>query len=406
MKKNIIIFYLFIIAFVFQVTMLKFIWNIESISRIINTLYLLTVLFIFFHAIFKDYKITVWRYYLFPGILIFSGLIINILISSISNFKVLAQLGSTIPWVLFLLIPYFMNYKKVNFNYFWELSYKIIVIFVFLGLIDYYIIYINGNVSKYLDTPYGDFIGGRFSILHMLEDGSPHFRFYSFFAEPGTLAMFSLPFIAYSILKKRYFGLLILIAGFILTFSLGGYLSLIILLFLLVLYKSKKNHALVSLFFIPILASATYFYVSDDLVQMYESKGNSSSIRENNFSKSVTNIPRSIINYPLGLPLSNTTSEMETIDSYSGSNFIPNNYLQSGGVLSFIGYLLVLIFSTKMSLKILFSKNKNYNIETVVVAISIISILPFLFQRTTIWESSIFAFLFAPVLLNVLTQKS
>ena len=406
MKKNIIIFYLFIIAFVFQVTMLKFIWNIESISRIINTLYLLTVLFIFFHAILKDYKIKVWKYYLFPGILILSGLIINILISSISNFTVLAQLGSTIPWILFLLIPYFMDYKKVNFNYFWELSYKIIVIFVFLGLIDYYIIYINGNVSKYLETPYGDFIGGSFSILHMLLDGSPHFRFYSFFAEPGTLAMFLLPFIAYSIFKKKYFGFLILLTGFILTFSLGGYLSLLILLFLLFLYKSKKNNIIISSIFVSIIISATYFYVSNDLVQMYESKGNSASIREDNFSNSFTKIPSSIINYPFGLPLSNSTSEMEKETNYTGSNFIPNNYLQNGGVLSFIGYLLVLIFSTKMSLKILFSKNKNYNIETVVVAISIISILPFLFQRTTIWESSIFAFLFAPVLLNVLTQKS
>jgi hypothetical protein len=406
MKKNTTIFYLFIIAFVFQITMLKFIWNLETISRIINTFYLLTVLFIFIYAIFKEYKVKVWKYYLFPGVLIFSGLVINILISSLSDFTVLAQLGSAIPWLLVLVIPYFMDYKKVNFNYFWELSYQIIVTFVFLGLIDYYIIFINGNVSKYLETPYGDFIGGSFSILHMLLDGSPHFRFYSFFAEPGTLAMVLLPFIAYSILKKFYFGFLVLLTGFILSFSLGGYLSLLILLFLLFLHKSKKNNILVTSFFISIISLFTYFYVSNELVQMYENKGNSANIRENNFSNSITKIPSLIINYPFGIPLSNSTSEMEKDTNYTGSNFIPNNYLQSGGVLSFTGYLLFLIFSTKMSLKILFSKNKNYSIENVVVAISIISILPFLFQRTTIWESSIFAFLFAPVLLNVLTQKS
>ena len=155
-----------------------------------------------------------------------------------------------------------------------------------------------------------------------------------------------------------------------------------------------------------IIISATYFYVSNDLVQMYEAKGESANIREDNFSNSLTKIPSSIINYPFGLPLSNSASEMEKMTNYTGSNFIPNNYLQNGGVLSFIGYLLVLIFSTKMSLKIIFSKNKKYNTENVVVAISIISILPFLLQRTTIWESPIFAFLFAPTLLNVLTKKS
>lgn len=406
MKKNTTIFYLFIIAFVFQVTMLKFIWNIESISRIINTLYLLTVLFIFFYAIFRDYKIKVWKYYLFPGILILSGLIINILISSISDFTVLAQLGSTIPWVLFLVIPYFMDYKKVNFNYLWELSYKIIVTFVFLGLIDYYIIFINGNVSKYLETPYGDFVGGSFSILHMLLDGSAHFRFYSFFAEPGTLAMFLLPFIAYSILKKKYFGFLILLTGFFYTFSLGGYISLFFLFFLLFLYKSKKNNIIITSIFMSIIISATYFYVTNDLVQTYEKKGYSATSREDNFSNSFTKIPTIIFNYPLGIPLSNSTSEMEKNPNYTGANFIPNNYLQKGGVLSLVGYLLVLIFSIRMSLRVLFSKNINYSIETVVVAISIIAILPFLLQRSTIWESSLFAFLFAPTLLNLLNKKS
>ena len=385
--------------------MLKFIWNIETVSRIINTLYLLTVLFIFIYAIFKEYKIKVWKYYLFPGILIFSGLVINILISSLSNYTVLAQLGSTIPWILFLVIPYFMNYKKVNFNYFWELSYKIIVIFVFLGLIDYYIIYINGNVSKYLETPYGDFVGGSFSILHKLFDGSPHFRFYSFFSEPGTLAMYLLPFIAYSIFKKKYLGFLILLTGFILTFSLGGYFSLLILILLIFIYKSKKNNIIVTSFFLSIIISFFYIYLNNDLLQMYEKKGNSASVREDNFSNSLTKIPTLIINYPFGLPLSNSTSEMEKENNYSGSNFIPNNYLQTGGVLSFIGYLLVLILSVRMSLRVLLNKNKKYNTETIIVAISIISILPFLFQRTTIWESPIFAFLYAPIILNILKKE-
>ena len=48
----------------------------------------------------------------------------------------------------------------------------------------------------------------------------------------------------------------------------------------------------------------------------------------------------------------------------------------------------------------------NYNIEVIVVAISIISALPFLFQRTTIWESPIFAFLFAPYIIDQIYKKT
>ena len=145
--------------------MLKYVWGIESVSRILNVIYLIIILFLLFYSIFKKYKIKVWTKYLFPGILIVMGLSINIIISSFSNFSVLAQIGSLIPWILFLLIPYYKQNKKINFDVLWKYAYKTMVAVVLLGLFDYYFVFFKGNVGRYLDTPFGDFIAGKFSVF-------------------------------------------------------------------------------------------------------------------------------------------------------------------------------------------------------------------------------------------------
>lgn len=403
MKKIKLFHYLFIFAFIFQISMLKFVWGIESISRFVNVIYLLIVLFLLFYSILKKYKIKVWNQYLFAGILIVMGLSINIIISSFSDFLVLAQIGSLIPWILFLLIPYYKQYKKINFDLLWKYAYKTMVALVLLGLFDYYFIFFRGDPGRYLDTIFGDFIGGKFSVLGMLPNGAPYFRFYSLFSEPGTLAMFLLPFITYSFLKKYYLGLLVLLTGLIFTFSLGGYISLLITFCLLYIYKRKKYF--VPLIFLSITSFSINYYFSNDVINIYESKGNSASVREKNLSNSIVNFPHLLVNYPLGMPLSNSTSEREENDLYVGSNFIPLNYFQSGGIISLIGYLFILIISVKTAIKTLYFIKDNQNIEVIVVAISMISALPFLFQRTTIWESPIFAFLFAPYILDQIYKK-
>lgn len=405
MKKIKLFHYLFIFAFIFQVSMLKYVWGIESVSRILNVIYLIIILFLLFYSIFKKYKIKVWTKYLFPGILIVMGLSINIIISSFSNFSVLAQIGSLIPWILFLLIPYYKQNKKINFDVLWKYAYKTMVAVVLLGLFDYYFVFFKGNVGRYLDTPFGDFIAGKFSVFGVLGNGAPYYRFYSIFAEPGTLAMMLLPFITYAILKKHYLGLLVLLIGFFFAFSLGGYISLLITFCLLFMYK-RKNYILTLIFLSIISLSINISYNTNDFFKIYESKGNSATLREDNFTNAIIQLPNLITNYPFGFPLSNSTSVREKNDQYLGSNFIPLNYLQSGGILSLIGYLLILIISTKTAIKILFFVKDNQNVEVIVVAISIISTLPFLFQRVTIWESPIFAFLFAPYIIDQIYKKT
>lgn len=405
-KNSKLVLFFFFGVFSFHVTMLKFVWSIESISRVFNVTVLIISFFYSTHVVLsKNFSRAIWGKYLIPGILIFAGMAINILINSISNLKLLTQLGLTIPWILFLLIPYLLKEKKINVVVLWKYAYHIMLIIVALGLIEYYYMFIlkkgGGNL---LITPNGDFYGGRFSLLFILPDGSPHFRFYALFAEPGSLAMMLLPFIAYSYMYKKYIGMIVLLIGLFYTYSLGGYFGLLMLVFLIYLYKIKKKNIVFSLVSSIIIIMTSYYYLSNSLVQNYESKGNSANVREENLNNAFLNVSKMIFTYPFGMPLEETTADSEQNMLYVGSNFIPINYLQTGGILSFGGYILILILSIKTALKI-FMSQKKYKVEYIVVAISMITMLPFLLQRTTIWESPLFAFLYAPIILSIINKK-
>lgn len=405
MKNSNFVKLLFLCSFLFQISTLKFIWGIENISRICNIIILIVLLFYSFYSLTKSQPRLIWIRYFLPGILIFSGLFINIIINSLSNLKLLAQLGSLIPWLIFLLIPYLIKYQKINVILLWKYAYYVMVIFVVLGLLDYYNIFILQKSGRFLITPYGSYIAGNFSMLHMLIEGIPHFKFYGFFIESANLAMMILPFLAYSFLTKRYIGMIILLIGFFFTFSFGGYLSLLLLTFLIFIYKSKKVNIPFMIFGLLIISLLSYNILFNEFVQMYEHKGKSAEIREDNFLNSLRLFPEMIIKYPLGMPLNETTAQMEQNKLYVGSNFIPIRYLQTGGILSFIGYLLIIFRSLKLSLNIFLSK-KTYNIEYIVVALSTIISIPYLFQRETIWESPLFAFLFAPILVFEIIKKT
>ena len=76
-----------------------------------------------------------------------------------------------------------------------------------------------------------------------------------------------------------------------------------------------------------------------------EKKDNSRKIREESFKTGIKNIPSLFINNSFGLQLANSTKEAERNNLYSGTNFIPIIYLMNGGILSFIGYCVIIYFS-------------------------------------------------------------
>ena len=405
--------FFFFSTILFSLTMYRFIWSIETYSRVVNIFLLIFGVLYFTIDLFKNkYPIKVMYYIILPSILIFIGMSLNIIMSTFSDSIVLSSFGEVLPWVVLLMIPVLYKKKKIDAIKLWKYSYYFMLVSVSLGLFDYVIIYIYGGSSTILQTSYGTFLSGNFSILHMLKDGTAHLRFYACFAEPGSLAMLLLPFISYAIYKKRYIGLIILLIGFILTNSLGGYISGLMMLLIMTYFSVKKNKFILISF---LILAPIFIYNTTNVffTKSYEARNQSStslekssaSTRVLNFTNGILKLPSLILNNPFGVKLASSSAENMKNEAYIGSNFLPIYYLQTGGLIAFIGYLMILYISIKTSVKILM-RYDQINVEYKVAAISLIIFIPFLLQRTTIWETAWFGLLYAPIIINSLKMSS
>ena len=254
-----------------------------------------------------------------------------------------------------------------------------------------------------LITPYNTYLAGHFSFLHMLENGAPHYRYYSGFFEPGSLALLLVPSIIYAFLYKNIFGLLIFLIAMYLTDSLGGFIAIAMILMLLpVIFKTNKGKWVYGVSIIIVILIMVSF--SSSFLNAYESKGNSASVRKDDLYKAIVNLPTVLLEAPLGIKLEISTEDYKKNKNYAGSNFTPGIYLWSGGILALSGYIVILLVSIFLS-HYLFFKN-NLNVEQRLVLSSILIIFPFIFQRTTIFESSLFALLFSPTLIRLLQSPS
>jgi MFS family permease len=222
--------------------------------------------------------------------------------------------------------------------------------------------------------------------------------------EPGTLAMFLLPAITYAFFNKKRIGLLILLIAFFLTYSLGGIISLLILIVIIsfIKFNRQKKYLIFAILIAFLMSGLLWIYFGDTILEKYKGKNISAKVRENNFTKAFTNFPKIVINNPIGLKLSENTKSFEKNKYYIGSNFSPEFYLQYGGISALVGYLICLSVSFMISLRSL--KRDDLSIEEKVVFTSILVLLPFILQRSTIWDCSLFAFLFAPSIIRVIEK--
>ncbi len=407
MKINILNFHknllsiIFGIIVVFQLTTLKLSLNLIVLSRVVNILFTIFLFTFIFYAILKiKLNKNLLYFYLIPGVLICLGFVINIIKSSVTSTESFGYLSQVFPWITFLIIPFFVQKNIFNLTDYWELFSKFIFFTTILSLIEYFLA-LNGYITlNSVESANGDFLTGKIAIFHKLNDGTPHFRFYSCFMEPGTYAMFLLPVICHAYYYKKYLRLILFLSAFYFTFSLGGIISLIIMALLVILkLNGLKNYFII---FALLVGGVFYFSVfSEKLKDAYEEKGNSATEREESFSKTTANFSNIILNYPFGIPLKSETSDNQKNEFYLGTNFIPGVYLQFGGYIAFLGYILFLAFLAFLSF-FLYLFKKNLSVVDLIFTISIISLLPFIFQRYTIIESSIFSFLFSPYLINYL----
>lgn len=403
-KKNKILSVLFFATLIFQTTALRFLFSIENISRISNILILAIWIMYSINSISKDlYSKKVWYYYLIPGIMITLGMLINFTISVSGNLKLIGAYGLTIPWFAYLAIPGLMNSRVINTKILWRYYYYFMLWINIFGLSEYYLLFAGIMEMRELSTPYAVYLAGYSSLLYLLGDGVAYYRYYGCFLEPGTTSMYLLPAIAYAYYQKKYLGIAVFSVALYLTDSLGGFISFVLLIIVFIytyVGDITRNRILIPMIISLLIGSLAWFIVGDFLMTKYIGKNLSAEVRVDNVTSTISNFPELIINNITGLRLRGSTGEYLKSKNYYGSNFIVGSYLNYGGALGLFGYISVLWMSFSLSFKSI--QLKRLSNESKIVFSSLIVIIPFIVQRTTIWESALFAFLFAPTLIRVL----
>lgn len=399
-----LIIFAFLVTVFFQITVYKYIWGIEWVSRALNIVFV--IIFSLYAIItlsrFK-YDQNVINYYIIPGLLVYIGFFINISIESVLNINVINQYGLIIPWAIYIAIPGLVKFGKLDVSLLWRYFHYFMLAAVSISIVEYYLMFYALIVPRQIITNGGPFLAGYFSMLYAIETGELHYRFYASFVEPGTLAMFLLPAMSYAFLHLKYFSLVIYTVAMYMSDSLGGFVGVAMLIPLLIYFRFRKSAVLALVLTFLALFFATIFF-SDNLLNLYVNKGNSRIDREVSYSGMLENLPGLFHNYPFGLPLTESTEQSQKNPAYYGSNFTPGNAFNLGGILSFLGYLAVLFVSLWYAIASLFRKGLSLDQQAAVV--SIIVLMPFIFQRTVVWDSSIFALMYAPFVIGYLGRAT
>jgi hypothetical protein len=177
---------------------------------------------------------------------------------------------------------------------------------------------------------------------------------------------------------------------------------LVLLLLLYIFGKIRQSNFSmgIGVFTGVILATGIVGYFSADFMEAYVSKNQSAEVRENNVANVIGKLPELVISHPLGFELSGES--MSNIDSndYYGSNFALGNALTTGGLMSLLGYFMMLMACLVISLMSLASRTSDLDHQVVFPSLLVAFI--FIFQRATVMDSAIFAFLFAPSIIRYL----
>lgn len=390
-----LVLFAFVVTVIFQITAYKSIWGIEWVSRLLN---IATIVIFSGYALnasikFKFHENVIY-FYTIPGILVYIGFFINISISAISNLGIINQYGLLIPWAIYLAIPGLVKFGKLDVPSLWRYFNYFMLATVSISIVEYYLLFSGFIAPRPIVTDGGPFLAGYFSMLYAIETGELHYRFYASFMEPGTLAMFLLPAMAYAFLHRKYFSLVVYSIAMFMSDSLGGFIGVAMLIPLLVYFRFHEKGVLLPICFSSLSIFLIVAFFAGDFREQYEQKDLSASVREESASGFVKNLPNLFLNYPLGLPRTDTTEQARQHAAYSGGNTAIGIIYNFGGIPSFVGYLAVLCVSFWYAIISLFRKGLSLDEQATVV--SIICLMPFIFQRTVVWDSSVFALLFAP----------
>lgn len=402
-KKYLGIVFLLLGVLVFQISVIPDTLNVKIAARLFNAGLLLFLFIMALVVLIKNKSAKFFLYFIAPSILIILGYLINLSISF--NLGKIGQASKLLPWLSVIVVPIVIkNYLEEV----WSIFHKFVFITCLVSLVEYVAIFSGLLSPTMIETSRGTFYKGIVSILHYLDGGLVYYRFYGIFHEPGTAAMFMIPAIIYSLIYSKFKSLIVIIPSFILTLSLGGVIGLIISLPFFLFWKfsaSGRYSALIKMCFLVFFASFIVL-ISNELIQEYESKQASASVREDNVVKFVNNFDRIVLSNPFGLSFEgeSLTSASNSDSDYVGSNFTFYVAFAQGGVVSLIGYTIFFVINCVFLLNALTRKHSPNRLYACVV-ITLPSMLLFCFQRTTILETMLYSFLYCIVVVRGFDDK-
>jgi hypothetical protein len=402
MKSSLKIQYVILVsAIIFQTTALKFIWGLENVSRYVNIGFAILLQIPILFGLSEGRRALIP--YLMYGCLVVFPSFLNITYNVAIKPGVVGNYGMLLPWFCYLSIPYMLKRGLISADNLWKNFNKLMFGFVIVGIIEHIAIQLGLKGVRVISAGGGNFAVGLSVIAYVPDDSDIHYRFYSIFSEPGSLAMYLISVIAYSFLHRMYIKVVVYSIAFFMADSLGGYISLLILVVAIIFVKFRKYFKLAffcSLIVAVVLGVSSY----NRLTLEYERKGESARVRENAFLNAIQRIPEMIYKHPLGMEIFESTEEAELSGEYLGSNFVLGNIFRYGGVLAMIGYIGVLWMSFVYSSNVMIGGLNNVNEQ--VVAISLICFLPYIFQRAVVWDSSLFALMFAPYIISQILRRT
>ena len=351
-------------------------------------------------ALRVDYRrvsAAVFLFFILPAGLVLAGYAINILRSV--DLQSIGRLGMLLPWLAALSVPLMKSY---SLEASWLLFYRFMLISSAISCVEYWAVFSGVLATRPIDSTYGSFLAGISTIYVALPNGRPYYRMLGVFPEPGTLAMWLMPAIAYALVFRHRVGLLVFLTALYLAQSLGGFASAVVLAGTFVWWRTRW--LVVRVVMLAVLAAGVTFYAGDYFANSYIAKARSATVREENAFRFWDELGRQIVTRPLGAPLvGGSLSELGTFDrDYLGSNFAPYTALVLGGVSALFGYSAMIAVALFTSMK--FFARPHADRLMACAFISLPPLIVFLFQRATIFDSPLFAFLIAAPMLAVIRR--
>jgi hypothetical protein len=379
---------------IFQLSVLPDTLYLRLVSRVINAGTLVVLAIFAFDAIAKNRIRKASPWVVVPSALVFVGYLINV--SRSLSPETLGYVSVLTPWLAVLSVPFM---KSFNLERCWSLFYRFMLLTSVVSLVEYGAVFFGLLRTTPVETSYGDFEKGIFTIF-FVTNGDLYHRLYGIFPEPGSFAMLLLPAVAYALVYSKRWATGIFLGCIFLTGSLGGYASLVVLVTTYLYWRSGKMS--VQLISAAGFALTVMYFFGDFFSKTYESRGMSRITRVDNVFNFYDQFWEVMVQSPFGVPLVGTslTALHDTNAMYLGSDFGPYTAFVLGGFLALIGYSTVFLASAFMVVKYFTGKYPDKTMACVFISLPALQL--FVFQRQTIFDMALFAFLFAsPIMIGL-----